>query len=85
MMTFEKLRCPGTALRLQGIMDCYTKKQASDKEQQELQRLKNDDRRIAGRPIFAYAMAVLDLLGIEAYTGNDLDTAELIQDMRSTQ
>ena len=47
-----------------------------------LSKLKNDKVIVLGRPVFAYAVAALDIMGGEKYTGDDPDALELVNGLR---
>lgn len=82
MKTIDKLQSTGAVYRLNGIVECLDKKSLLDDEIDGLKQLKKDSTILAGRKISSYACAVLDLLEIEAYTGKDVDTKNLIEELR---
>ena len=79
MTTIEKLNSSGAAERLNGIITCLDGRIASHEEIEKIKELKNDKVIIAGRTLGTYAIVVLDVLGIEPYTGNDKDIKDFIR------
>ena len=79
MTIIEKLNSSGAAERLNGIITCLDNRAASCEEAEKIKKLESDKVIIAGRTIGAYATAVLDVLGIEAYVGSDKDIKEFIR------
>lgn len=83
MICVEKLRHDGASYRLNGIVECLDNRSVTDVEIEELQRLKNDHVVIGGREISAYVTALLDVLGVEIYRGNDDIISSLIRAWKS--
>lgn len=81
MMTIDKLRSSGAVDRFNGILECLDKKSITKGEEAALRNLRTDSVIIAGRMISAYASAVLHLLGLELYDGEDIDTRRLIAEL----
>ena len=79
MTTLEKLNSGGAAYRLNGLVTCLDARTATEEEIAAIKRLKDDTFVLAGRPISAYAYAVLDVLGVESYQGDDWMAMDLIK------
>lgn len=65
MNNLEELKHAGAAFRLNGLVSCLETGNVSFEEEKEIRNLTKDNVLLAGRPLHAYAYAVLDLLGVE--------------------
>lgn len=78
----SKLKSDGAIYRCQGILECL-KGNIQDKSVLDLvSKLKNDNVVILGRKISSYAIAALDILGVEKYSGEDVEIVEFIPELR---
>lgn len=82
MNNLEKLKHAGAAFRLNGLISCLENGCVSPEEEKEIRNLIKDDVLLAGRPLRVYAYAVLDLLGLEKYNGNDPDIKQIIEGLK---
>lgn len=78
MLCIEKLHSSGAVYRLNGIVECLDRRSANEEEAAALIALKNDPFILAGRTIGEYATAVLDVLAIETYSGNNRHVLDCI-------
>ncbi len=85
MTNIDKLGNAGAAFRLNGIMECIDNGKASEEEVDIIRKMKNDSVILAGRPLSVYAYAALDLLGVEEYSGNDMDVKDFIKECAKTK
>ncbi len=79
--TIDKLTNDGAIYRCQGIIDCLKKHITDQQVVEAIGRLKNDNVVILGRRVSSYALAALDIIGVEKYSGNDDEVRELIPDL----
>ena len=77
----NKLNSDGALFRVQGIISCAKLNEVPFQIADKLRELKADDVDIMGRPVSQYAIAALDILKIEKYTGNDQDVKDFIKYM----
>ena len=75
----ELLKHSGAGFRGEGIAKCIQNRINTPAIANALLSLKSDTIKVIGRPISSYAIAALDIVGIEKYTGSDQDIKALIQ------
>ena len=76
----SRLKHSGAIYRCQGII-CAARQNMADEETVKLLRgLKNDPVRILGRQVGWYAIAALEMLGVEKYTGDEPLVIEFIDE-----
>ena len=78
MTRLEKLQSRGLSNRFGGIVECIEDGNLTTEELEVLISLKQDHRDIAGRKISSYAIAALNLLGVER-VDDDIDAMDLVK------
>ncbi len=78
----SNLTSDGAGWRCKGIMGCLTAHVFNDEIQKILYELKSDDVIILGRKVGSYAKAALDILGGEAYEGDEEEVLDLIAGLK---
>lgn len=81
MSSNEKMKNKGALNRFAGLIECLDKKILNTEEIETIKRLKEDDVVVCGRMLSCYAFAILDILGIEKYSGNNIDIKRLINEL----
>lgn len=76
--TINKLTSDGAGFRCQGIIECLENNIKIPQAIEALKKLKNDSVIILGRKVSSYAIAALDILGAEKYSGDDEEIRETI-------
>ncbi len=75
----------GALFRLRAILLSIINRVQDPDVLQAIAKLKNDKVMMLGRPVSAYAIAALDILGQEKYQGNDPDIIELVEALPELQ
>jgi len=78
-----RLNSDGAAYRLSALLECLYGKDVTNEELDAIHALKRDCVVVAGRRISSFAYAILDVLGKEMYIGDDVDTKQLIKELKA--
>lgn len=83
-LILSKLKHDGAIYRMQGIAAVIQYRITEPEIVAELQTLKQDNVIMLGRPLRYMAIAALDIIGAEKYTGDDKEIIELIEGLPET-
>ena len=78
MEILDNLQHSGAAYRAMGIAQSIQRRADMPSVISILKKLVLDPTQVLGRPISSYAVAALDILGIEKFTGHDQEIIDLI-------
>ena len=81
MTRIAKLQNKAALYRFEGLLECLDGKVLSSDEINAIKHLKEDSVIVCGRKLLCYAFAILDILGIEKYSGSNIDIKRLIIDL----
>ena len=74
----DNLTHNGALYRTRAILYAISERITDPDVLEAISKLKKDKVMILGRPVYAYAVAALDILGAEKYTGDDPYALELV-------
>ncbi len=78
----DKLTSDGALFRCQGILECIDKDIKDPEVINAVSQLKDDKVIVLGRRVSTWARTALDVLGVEAYIGDDEEVLDFIRDMK---
>jgi len=76
----NNLKSKGAIYRCNGIVFAASENMTDEETIQLLRSLKSNSVWMLGRQVGWYAIAALDMLGVEKYTGNDPDIAQFVSE-----
>lgn len=79
----NSFKSDGALYRCQGIINAAQGKLADTEVIRALRELKKDHVLVFGREVSWYAIAALDVLGVEKYNGNDPDLTKFVTEFPS--